>query len=68
MPADIKPSNILVNYGRGKKRFSEVELAACGGTVSIDSKFVKDGVPTGTNLFRAPEVHLEIPWGTVANI
>jgi hypothetical protein len=36
--------------------------------VSIDSEFAKDGVPTGTSLFRAPEVHLEIPWGTAADI
>jgi hypothetical protein len=36
--------------------------------VSVDSKFAKGGVPTGTSLFRAPEVHLEIPWGTAADI
>jgi len=36
--------------------------------VSVDSEFAKDGVPTGTSLFRAPEVHLEIPWGTAADI
>jgi serine/threonine protein kinase len=57
-----------VNYGSGGSRFSEVELADYGGAASIDSEFAKNGVPTGTNLFRAPEVHLEIPWGTAADI
>lgn len=59
---------MLVNYGSGKNRFSRVELADCGGTVSVESEFAKEGVPTGTSLFRAPEVHLEIPWGTAADI
>ncbi len=36
--------------------------------MSIESEFAKDGIPTGTSLFRAPEVHLEIPWGTAADI
>ncbi|RAK92081.1 kinase-like protein [Aspergillus costaricaensis CBS 115574] len=65
---DIKPSNILVNYGNGKSRFSDVQLADCGGVVPTDSEYAKDGVHTGTSLFRAPEVHLEIPWGTAADI
>jgi serine/threonine protein kinase len=36
--------------------------------VSINSEFAKDGVSTGTSLFRAPEVHIEIPWDTAADI
>ncbi|KAH9213715.1 putative serine/threonine protein kinase [Leptodontidium sp. 2 PMI_412] len=65
---DIKPNNVVVNYGSGENRFAEVQLADFGGTVSIESEFARDGVPTGTSLFRAPEVHLEIPWGTAADI
>jgi len=57
-----------VNCGSEESRFSEIELADCGGAVSIDSEFARDGVPTGTSLFRAPEVHLEIPWNTAADI
>jgi serine/threonine protein kinase len=57
-----------VNYASEGHRFSEVQLADCGGAVSINSEFAKDGVPTGTSLFRAPEVHLEIPWGTASDI
>ncbi|KAI9732878.1 MAG: hypothetical protein M1834_003818 [Cirrosporium novae-zelandiae] len=65
---DIKPRNILVNYGNDQQRFSEVQLADCGGTVSINSEFAKDGELTGTSLFQAPEVHLAIPWGTAVDI
>ncbi|KAI9833360.1 MAG: hypothetical protein M1819_003755 [Sarea resinae] len=65
---DIKPSNILVDYGNGESRFSDVQLADLGGAVSTDSEFAKEGVLTGTSLFRAPEVHLELPWGTAADI
>ena len=36
--------------------------------MSVDSEFTKDGVPTGTSLFRAFEVHIEIPWGTATDI
>lgn len=64
----MKPSNILINYDKGEDRFSEVELADLGGTVSIDSEFAKNGMLTGTSLFRAPEIHLEISWGTTADI
>ncbi|KAL3417507.1 serine/threonine protein kinase [Phlyctema vagabunda] len=65
---DIKPSNILVNYGSGSTRFTDVQLADCGGTVSVDSEFAQDGVLTGSSVFRAPEVHLEISWNTAADI
>ncbi|WEW62007.1 hypothetical protein PRK78_007507 [Emydomyces testavorans] len=60
--------NILVNYGKGEYRFSEVQLADCGGVVSDQSEFAKKGILTGTNVFRAPEVHLEIPWGIASDI
>ncbi|KAL3712838.1 hypothetical protein TMatcc_001540 [Talaromyces marneffei ATCC 18224] len=34
----------------------------------MNSEYARDGIPTGTSLFRAPEVHLEIPWNTAADI
>ncbi|GAM91554.1 hypothetical protein ANO11243_096060 [Dothideomycetidae sp. 11243] len=52
----------------GATRFSSVQLADIGGTVKTDSMYATDGHPTGTNLFRAPEVHLGLPWGTAADI
>ncbi len=57
-----------MDYGKGGSRFSEIHLADCGGAVSIASEFAKHGAPTGTSLFRAPEVHLEMPWDTAADI
>ncbi|PGH26560.1 serine/threonine protein kinase [Polytolypa hystricis UAMH7299] len=65
---DIKPSNILVNYGSGENRFSDVQLADCGGVISEQSEVAKKGILTGTNVFRAPEAHLELPWGTPSDI
>ncbi|KAI1958416.1 hypothetical protein LOZ58_005148 [Ophidiomyces ophidiicola] len=64
---DIKPS-IVVNYGECEHRFVEVQLADLGGTVSENSEFAKKGILRGTNVFRAPEVHLELPWGTASDI
>lgn len=57
-----------MNYGKGKSRFSEIKLADCGGAVSVASEFAQQGTPAGTSLFRAPEVHLELPWDTAADI
>ncbi|OJJ71915.1 hypothetical protein ASPBRDRAFT_196048 [Aspergillus brasiliensis CBS 101740] len=57
-----------VNYSNEESRFSDVQLADCGGVFPTDSEYAQDGVQTGTSLFRAPEVHLEIPWGTAADI
>ncbi|KAH6669515.1 putative serine/threonine protein kinase [Halenospora varia] len=65
---DIKPSNIMVNYGPGPDRFSDVELADFGGTVLELSEAAKECTQAGTSVFRAPEVHLEIPWGTKSDI
>ncbi|KAI1909749.1 hypothetical protein LOZ61_004811 [Ophidiomyces ophidiicola] len=61
-------SNVLVNYGECEHRFVEVQLADLGGAVSENSEFAKKGIMTGTNVFRAPEVHLELPWGTASDI
>ncbi|RMD39624.1 hypothetical protein DV735_g5502, partial [Chaetothyriales sp. CBS 134920] len=64
------PSNILVNYATTgeRRRFSDVQVADCGGVVSADSEFAREGYLTGTSVFRAPEVHLELPWGTASDI
>ncbi len=65
----MKPSNILVNYGKGgEDRFSEVRLADLGGAMSIDSEFAIEGMIGGTSLYRSPEMHLGIPWGTAVDI
>ncbi|CAD6443841.1 0de4f0dd-a22d-4b7f-aa87-5fbb38e7203a [Sclerotinia trifoliorum] len=65
---DVKPDNILVNHGKGNERFSEVQLADFGGTVSVESKWAKEGHIVGTYKWRSPEVLLGMPWGTSSDI
>ncbi|KAL8929960.1 MAG: hypothetical protein Q9208_001104 [Pyrenodesmia sp. 3 TL-2023] len=63
---DIKPDNILVNYGSNGVRFSDVKLADCGDVVHIDS-ILEDQLP-GAAIFRSPEAMLQIGWGTATDI
>ncbi|KAB8079449.1 kinase-like domain-containing protein [Aspergillus leporis] len=65
---DIKPDNILVNYGRGDVRFTDVQVADCGSTVSSDSAYAKDGDLIGAPIWRSPEAQLQIGWGTPTDI
>ncbi|KAF7955674.1 hypothetical protein EAE96_004600 [Botrytis aclada] len=65
---DVKPDNILVNRGNAHQRFSEVQLADLGGTVSVHSKWAKEGRIVGTSSWRSPEVLLGMPWGTSSDI
>lgn len=64
---DIKPSNVLVNYGKDT-RFEEVQLADFGSTVQVGSTYAQRGDPIGTPIFRSPEAHLQIKWGTSTDI
>ncbi|QSS66602.1 serine/threonine protein kinase [Histoplasma capsulatum] len=43
---DVKPDNVLVNYGSGNGdiRFSDVQLADMGATLPADSSYAKDGI------------------------
>ena len=66
--ADIKPDNVLVNYGQGDIRFADVELADCGNTVRVDSVFAKDCDLIGAPIWRSPEAQLQIGWGTPTDI
>ncbi|GIK04033.1 hypothetical protein Aspvir_008108 [Aspergillus viridinutans] len=61
---DIKPDNILVNYGQGDVRFTDVQVADCGSTVPSDSAYAKDGDLIGSPIWRSPEAQLRIGWGT----
>ncbi|KAI1945581.1 hypothetical protein LOZ12_002370 [Ophidiomyces ophidiicola] len=66
---DIKPSNVLVNYGKKDgNRFAEVQLADFGSTVHKDSSHTRDGGPIGTPIFRSPEAYLSISWVTTTDI
>lgn len=65
---DIKPSNVLVNYGHGDVRFTDVQLADFGSTVPRDSLHAQNCDPIGTPIFRSPEAHLQMQWGTATDI
>ncbi|KAE8384375.1 kinase-like domain-containing protein [Aspergillus alliaceus] len=66
--ADVKPDNILINYGPGDIRFKDVQLADCGSTVPADSAYALDGDLIGAPIWRSPEAHLRIRWGTATDI
>lgn len=66
---DIKPNNILVNYGRGSARFSEVQLGDCGDTCTIDPNADPlEGHVIGAAIFRSPEAMLNLRWKTPTDI
>jgi serine/threonine protein kinase len=66
--SDIKADNILVNYGQGDTRFSEIQLADLGNTVRADSQWAKDCDMIGAPVWRSPEAQLQIGWGTPTDI
>ncbi|MCJ1256399.1 hypothetical protein MMC24_004220 [Lignoscripta atroalba] len=65
---DIKPSNVLVNYGQGEICFTDVQLADFGSTVHMDSSYAQKGDSIGTPIFRSPEAHLQMRWSTATDI
>ncbi|KAL9121403.1 MAG: hypothetical protein Q9187_002042 [Circinaria calcarea] len=67
---DVKPDNILVNYGTEPNRFSEVELGDCGDTFRVDPNGDpnEDGHIIGAAIFRSPEAMLNLRWGTPTDI
>ncbi|KAJ5799716.1 kinase-like protein [Penicillium psychrosexuale] len=67
---DVKPDNILVNYGTEVEgvRFTDVQLADFGSTVPATSKYATDSDLIGAPIWRSPEAHLRIGWGTLTDI
>lgn len=68
MALDIKPSNVLVNYGQPDSRFTDVQLADFGSTVHVDSVHAQRGDSISTPIFRSPEAHLQMKWDTATDI
>lgn len=70
--SDIKPDNVLVNYGSGRCRFREVELGDCGDACFMDPrdhlKLGENGHLIGAHMFRSPEAMLNLRWGTPTDI
>lgn len=50
------------------KRITDVKLADFESTVPEDSQYAKDGDPIGTAIFRSPEAHLQMQWGTPTDV
>ncbi|KAL9023335.1 MAG: hypothetical protein Q9196_007265 [Gyalolechia fulgens] len=66
---DVKPNNILVNYGRDSARFSEVQLADCEDTCMIDPDADPlEGPVIGAAIFRSPEAMLNLRWRAPTDI
>lgn len=70
IPIDLKPSNVLFNYGRDDKgRFTDVQLCDFGGTVPEDSEYALNEDPIGTPIFCSPaEAHIRMRWGKPTDI
>ncbi|KAK3169422.1 hypothetical protein OEA41_008805 [Lepraria neglecta] len=66
---DIKPDNVLVNYGNDAARFSEVQLGDCGDVCRVDPNAGPlEGHIIGAAVFRSPEAMLNLRWGTPTDI
>lgn len=69
---DVKPDNILVNYGIGSCRFKETELGDCGDACLVnprdDLKLGETGHLIGAHMFRSPEAMLSLRWGSPTDV
>ena len=64
----MKLDNVFVNYGQIEQRFSEIQLGDCGGVVSRDSGFAREGHLIGAAFTRSPEALLQLSWGTSTDV
>lgn len=67
---DIKPDNVLVNYGDNSARLSEVQLGDCGDAYRFNPKPnpFEEGHVIGAAIFRSPEAMLNLRWGPPTDI
>lgn len=65
---DVKLDNVFVNYGQEDQRFSEIQLGDCGGVVSEDSQFAKEGHAIGAAFTRSPEAMLQLHWKKATDV
>jgi len=69
---DVKPDNILVNYGSRPSRFRVVELGDCGDACLVNPrdhlKLGENGHVLGAHMFRSPEAMLNLRWGAPTDI
>ncbi|KAI1000264.1 hypothetical protein K3495_g7934 [Podosphaera aphanis] len=70
---NMKLHNVLVDHtssndDKGDIRFTNVALAGLGQSISVDHKYVKEGVVFGSPVWRSPESILGLPWNTSTDI
>lgn len=66
---DIKPDNILVNYGLDSARFCEVQLGDCGDACIVDPNADPfQGHVIGAAIFRSPEAMHNLRWKAPTDI
>ncbi|TVY42127.1 Casein kinase II subunit alpha, partial [Lachnellula occidentalis] len=69
---DIKPDNILANYGQGPLRFADIQVADLGDVTRINPaeylEIGKSGSHIGAAIFRSPEAMLNLRWGPSTDI
>ncbi|KAL6705599.1 hypothetical protein ACN47E_006546 [Coniothyrium glycines] len=66
---DVKLDNILVNLqDNNDDRFADIQLGDLGGCLPADSRWATAGAQVGTAMWSAPELLMEIPWNTAADI
>ncbi|OTA57507.1 kinase-like protein [Hypoxylon sp. EC38] len=65
---DIKLDNVFANHGQDGQRFSTIQLGDCGGVVTQDSQFAREGHLIGAAITRSPEASFQLHWGTATDI
>ncbi|KAH3905790.1 hypothetical protein HBH56_213640 [Parastagonospora nodorum] len=66
---DVKLDNVFVKLQRDDdNRFSDVQLGDFGGCYPVDSEWATAGTRVGTPMWSSPEVLMEMPWNTAADI
>ncbi len=65
---DIKPDNLLANFGSGKSQFGDIKLGDLGDSVSEDVSTNTGQHIISAPIYRAPEVMLNVPWTTAVDI
>ncbi|KAI9759580.1 MAG: hypothetical protein M4579_002246 [Chaenotheca gracillima] len=67
---DVKPDNVLINYGKEGTRFSRVALRDCGDVYRFNPNAnpLEEGHAISAAIFRSPEAQLNLRWGPPTDI
>ncbi|KAI4267209.1 MAG: hypothetical protein LQ337_008457, partial [Flavoplaca oasis] len=67
---DVKPDNVLINYGNGKTRFNRVALGDCGDVYRFNPNAgpLEESHVISAAIYRSPEAQLNLRWGPPTDI